>query len=165
MMKDTYLIDKPNSRELCANIATSDENLNTNAYNAHTNKIISLPEDEQNFDLYVQHNFEEVYEKFTKSKSRITCYFCNYISKYRILFNIQGEIHEHLRSEHADIVDSYDPDNYQFDNDQQEDFLALFVDSCNLWIMGNRPGRWYYLEHNQVISLLCLFFTTCNSPT
>ena len=119
----------------CVYIATSNENLNTNVDNALTNKIITLTEDEQ--------NFEEVYEKFTKSKSRITCYFCNYISKYRILFNIQGEIHEHLRSEHKDIVNSYNPDTYQFDNDQQEDFLDFFVDSCNLWIMGNRPGRWY----------------------
>ena len=115
------------SCELCQFVGTSDENLESHVKNLHTEKAIELTEDEQYFDLYVQHNFDEVYNDFMGRKSRIKCYYCQYLSKSQILYHIQGEIGDHLKSEHGEVIKSYDPDTYTFDNDQHEDFLAFFV--------------------------------------
>ena len=86
-----------------------------------------MTEDEQHFDLYVEHNFEEIYEKFNNNSKQIDCYFCNFISKSKILIHIQEEMTNHLETNHSNVIEDFDPDNFVFDNNYHEDFLGLFV--------------------------------------
>ena len=110
----TLIQNEQKSCESCDFIGSSVELLNTHVGDKHTEEIIHLSEDEQNYDLYVRHNYEEVYDSFVEGKSRIRCFYCNYTSNSRILFNIQGEICDHLKSEQVDILTSYDPDFWQW---------------------------------------------------
>ena len=88
---------------------------------------VEMTEDEQHFDLYVDNCFPEVYEKYISGKRHIKCYFCDYVSKCEIIRNIQGELTNHLETIHSDIIEAYDPDNNEFDNDYHEEFLDFFT--------------------------------------
>ena len=67
-----------------------------------------MTEDEQHFDLYVDNCFQEIYE----NKKQIDCYFCDYVSKCKILRNIQEELTNHLETNHSDMAVDFDPDNF-----------------------------------------------------
>ena len=90
----------------------------------------TLAENEEGFHLYVQHNFEKVFDNFEKENQHIKCYYCSYISKNKVLYHIQSEIHEHLKQTHPKVVDNYlnDPDVFIFENEDHEDFIYLFTD-------------------------------------
>ena len=38
-------------------------------------------QDEEYFELYVEHNFSEVHERFISDQRQIHCYFCKCVSK------------------------------------------------------------------------------------
>ena len=99
--------------------------METHKRESHT--IEESVEDEENFELHVQHNFSEVHDRFISGKRRISCYFCKYVSKCQSMFKIQEEIHDHLKSDHSEIVETYDPDNFKSESDYHQDFLDFFV--------------------------------------
>ena len=49
------------------------------------------------------------------------------ITESQILRNIQEELTNHLKIKHTDIIDSYDPDSFPYENDRHQEFLDLFV--------------------------------------
>ena len=100
------------------------DNSKTHPDGLHTANITVMTDEE--FDFYVMHNYREVHEKFSNGNSKITCYFCDYISECKTLMSIQEELINHLETNHAEVIQAYDPDNYQFENEYQEDFLILF---------------------------------------
>ena len=113
--------------EQCDYNGDSTENLENHISDVHTEESVEMTEDEQHFDLYVDNCFSEVYEKFINNEKQINCYFCNYISKCKILRNIQEELTNHLETDHSDIIATYDPDNFDFENDYHQEFLDFFV--------------------------------------
>ena len=48
----------------CDNTGDLEQNSETQMSASHTDGNVMMTDDEQNFDLYVEHNFEEVYQKF-----------------------------------------------------------------------------------------------------
>ena len=111
--------------EQCDYIGNSKENLETHISESHTTE--ESVEDEENFNLYVEHNFSEVYERFISGKRQIHCYFCNYVSKCKTMVNIQEEVNDHLKTYHSEIIETYDPDNFDSESDYHQDFLDFFV--------------------------------------
>ena len=101
------------------------DNSKTHPDGLQTAKITVMTDDE--FDFYVMHNYAEVHEKFSNGNRKITCYFCDYVSKCKTLMSIQEELINHLETDHADVIQAYDTDTYQFENEYQEDFLSFFV--------------------------------------
>ena len=99
----------------------------THNSDAHADESVMMTDDEQNFDLYVEHNFEEIYEKFINNRKQLNCYYCDYVSKSKVMMNIQGELQKHIEINHSEIIEEYDPDTFDFDNDYHQDFLAFFV--------------------------------------
>ena len=73
---------------------------------------------------------KEVFDNFKKENQHIKCYYCSYISKNKVLYHIQSEVHEHLKQTHQKVVDSYlnDPDAFIFENEDHEDIIYLFTD-------------------------------------
>ena len=67
------------------------------------------------------------YERFISRKRQIHCYFCKYVSKCKALINIQEKVNNHLKTDHSQIVDTYDPDNFESDSDYWQEFLVFFV--------------------------------------
>ena len=114
-----------NSCGNCSYIGKSKENLETHISEFHTKE--QSVEDDEYFELYVQHNFEEVHERFISGKRQIQCYYCKYVSKCQSMFKIQEEVNNHLKSYHSEIVNSYDPDNFKSESDYHQDFLDFFV--------------------------------------
>ena len=86
--------------------------------------------DDEGFNLYVEHNFEKVYEQYINGNLRIKCYYCTYTSKSKMLMKIQMEIHEHVKSTHNEMIRKYadEPDSFDFDNEVHEDFVYFFAD-------------------------------------
>jgi anaerobic ribonucleoside-triphosphate reductase len=84
-------------------------------------------QDDENYDLYVEHNFPDVHERIISGKGQINCYFCDYISKNKTIMKIQEEVNNHLKTYHSEIVDSYDPDSFVSESDYHQDFLDFFV--------------------------------------
>ena len=84
-------------------------------------------QDEENYDLYVEHNFPDVHEKFISGKRQINCYFCKYVSNSKTMMTIQEEVNEHLKTYHSEIVEAYDPDSFVSDSDYHQEFLDFFV--------------------------------------
>ena len=113
--------------EKCDSIGEEKETLETHISALHTDEGVLMTEDEQNFDLYVDNCFPEIYSKFIDGKGEIKCYFCNYVSNCKIMRNIQEELTNHLATNYTEIVDAYDPDNYDFDDDYHEEFLDFSV--------------------------------------
>ena len=112
------------------NVIVADERVvdnQTELTDVERTEPVQMTEDEQHFDLYVDNCFAEVYEKYISGKRHINCYFCDYVSKSEIIRNIQGELRNHLETIHSDIIEAYDPDNDEFDNDYHEEFLCFFV--------------------------------------
>ena len=60
-------------------------------------------------------------------KRQIHCYFCKYVSKCKALINIQEEVNNHLKTDHSQIVDAYDPDTCESDSDYHKEFHDFFV--------------------------------------
>ena len=60
-------------------------------------------------------------------KRQIHCYFCKYVSKCKALINIQEEVNTLLKTDHSQIVDAYDPDNFESDSVYHQNFLDFFV--------------------------------------
>ena len=87
--------------EQCDYIGDSKENLET--HNSERHATEESVQDEENFDLYVEHNFSEVYKRFISGKRQIHCYFCKYVSKCKIIINIQEEVNDHLKTYHSFI--------------------------------------------------------------
>ena len=83
--------------------------------------------DDEGFELYVENCFSKIYQQFVSRKRHLNCYYCSYISKSTELMNIQKEMSDHLKDNHADIISYFDPDTFTFDNDQHEEFLLLFA--------------------------------------
>ena len=106
-------------------IEESKENLETHISESHTTE--ESVQDDENFDLYVEHNYSEVYEKFISGQRQINCYYCKYVSKCKTMMNIQEEINEHLKTYHSEIIEKYDPDNFDSESDYHQDFLDFFV--------------------------------------
>ena len=68
------------------------------------------------------------------------------------MMKIQEEVNNHLKTYHSEIVEAYDPDSFVSDSDYHQEFLDFLCAGilivtilfyCNLWIMGDWPGRWY----------------------
>ena len=83
--------------------------------------------DDEGFELYVDNCFSEIYRQYVTGKKELTCYYCSYISKSKTLMSIQTELSDHIKHNHSDIIDSFDPDTFIFDNDLHEEFLLLFA--------------------------------------
>ena len=84
-------------------------------------------QDEEYFELYVEHNFSEVHDRFISGNRRINCYFCKYVSKCEKMINIQEELNDHLKTYHSEIIETYDPDNFESESDYHQDFHDFFV--------------------------------------
>ena len=109
------------------NLENKDDLENLVEDNVGDDNQIEMTEDEEYFDLYVEHNFSLIYEKYVSSRRQINCYLCEFCSKSKILRNIQGELKEHLESNHAEIITDYDPEDFEFENDYHEEFLDFFL--------------------------------------
>ena len=107
------------------NNTDSKENLETLINESHTTE--ESVQDEEYFDLYVEHNLSEVYERFITDKRQIHCYFCKYVFKSKTMVNIQEEVNVHLKTYHSEIIEKYDPDNFDSESDYHQDFLDFFV--------------------------------------
>ena len=72
--------------------------------------------DDEGFNLYVEHNFEKVYDQYMKENQHIKCYYCTYTSKSTLLMKIQMEVHEHLKITHKEVITkpTTDPDSFDF---------------------------------------------------
>ena len=113
--------------EQCDYNGDSTENLENHISDVHTEESVEMTEDEQHFDLYVDNCFPEIYEKLTNNKKQINCFFCNYVSKCQILRNIQEELTKHLETNHSDMTEDFDHNNFDFDIYYHQEFLDLFV--------------------------------------
>ena len=86
-----------------------------------------LTEEEKEFDFYVKTNFRMVYDNVLKNKKHLHCYFCDFISKSKILKYSADELAEHMDEDHEEIISSFDPDCSKFDNDLGKEFLKFLV--------------------------------------
>ena len=70
------------------------------------------------------HNYEN-----NDDDNYFKCYYCTYSSKSRVLDSIQSEIHEHLGNKHKHIVESFkaNPDSFNFEDEDHEDFINFFI--------------------------------------
>ena len=106
--------------------------------------------DNEGFYLYVEHNFDKVFDHYIKENDHSKCHYCTYTSTNRMLMGIQMENHEHFENIHKEVIDEYatNPDSYIFKDEDHEDFIIFlliceFVEYCNLWIMGSLSSCLY----------------------
>ena len=67
----------------CDRIFASIEELELHKDSDHKKYILSLTEEEQYFDLYVEHNFAEIFKNFEDNKRHIHCYYCSLSPKVK----------------------------------------------------------------------------------
>ena len=76
--------------------------------------------DVEGFNLYVEDNFEKVYEMemYMRENHHIKCYYCTYTSKSKVLMKIQLEVNEHIKNNHNEVITKCtgDPDSFDFAN-------------------------------------------------
>ena len=62
----------------CDFVGSIEENSKKHACNIHETE--SLTVDDANFNFYVMHNFEMVFDSYNEADKHIKCYYCAYIS-------------------------------------------------------------------------------------
>ena len=86
------------------------------------------------------HNYKKVSDNYNNDDQDIKCYYCTYNSKSRALGDIQSEIHEHLRNTHKHVVESFEanPDTFNFEDEDHEDFIKFFINDMISHDIGNQ---------------------------
>ena len=86
------------------------------------------------------HKYEKECDNYNDDDEHIKCYYCSYISKSNVLDNIQSEIHEHLGNAHKHVVESFkaNPDTFNFEDEDHEDFIHFFIYDMISLDLGNQ---------------------------
>ena len=86
-----------------------------------------LTEKEKEFELYVKTNFRRVFDYSLQHKKQIPCYFCDYVSKSKILKIGADELSDHMEEEYQDITAAFNQDTSKFANDLVKEFLKFLI--------------------------------------
>ena len=81
-----------------------------------------------------------MFDNYNNDNQHIKCYYCTYISKSSVLDNIQSEIYEHLENTHKHVVESFkaNPDSFNFEDEDHEDFIIFFINDMISCDIGNQ---------------------------
>ena len=88
---------------------------------------IEMTDEEKSFDLYVRVNFPDIFENYIENQKSISCYYCSFSTKSKILRNIEDEVYRHLKKHHKEVMNTFEKEEIKFKNKWHEEFLGFFA--------------------------------------
>ena len=86
-----------------------------------------MTEENQCFDMNIQEDFPEVFEKQLQNKRTIQCYYCDFRTKSKNLSDIKAEVNKHLKLGHTEIINTFEAGEMVIENLWHAEFIELFA--------------------------------------